>query len=62
MGLLGLIIIVIFLPALLVGYSIFRKRRKAEKNPWFWSIFSVVLTAALVFGALYLYLSMTWER
>jgi uncharacterized protein with PQ loop repeat len=58
----GLIIVIIFLPALLVGYRVYKKRTLAEKNPWFWSIFSFALTAALVYGALYLYFSMAWER
>lgn len=62
MGLESLIIIIILLPAILVGYAVFKRRRKAEKNPWFWSIFSFVITAALTYGALFLYFLLTWER
>jgi len=62
MGLLSLVFVVIFLPALLIGYVVFKKRRKVEKNPWFWSIFSFVITAGLIYGALWLYFLLTWER
>lgn len=62
MGLLLLFIIITFLPATLLALRIFTKRKQAGKNPWFWSIFSFVITAALMYGAFFIYFMLTFER